>query len=167
MIHPTVARLLVILCLASLLAGCASEPKPDNTKLYQSKVLVKPLSVVLAQALIAKKKAGEELPEDYQSVDFAVSVIESIRLQHPEVFMVTEAQEKAFFNGKFDDRYNAKRVSQLIDQVTELHVPLDTINSYLVSEYLNDKLHGVRLELAARLLAAQVKTAKMNTTGAN
>lgn len=152
----------VAFCIA--LAGCQSQEKTADTTpqhMHTSHLLVRAASVVLAQALIAKKQAGEKLPDDYQSKDFAVSVLESIRLQHPEVFMVTDAQEKAIAQGHFDDASNNKIVTDALDKLTKNHVALTTMNQYLADQFVNDKLSGIRLELAARMLSAQLKTAMM------
>ncbi|QNN22480.1 hypothetical protein HED60_09405 [Planctomycetales bacterium ZRK34] len=161
--YPMFIRLAVVPCLALLLAlnpGCqsgntGSTRNGESQRPHKSELLIRTATVVLAQALIAKKNAGEQLPEDFRSKEFAVSVLESIRLQYPGVFMATDAQERRFAQGKFDSRGNAKLVASAIADLSERHVPLTTMNAYLADEFLADRLHGIRLELAARMLGAQ------------
>jgi hypothetical protein len=161
-------RYAAVSCLTLLLMlspGCqsgnsGSSHNGESERPHKSELLIRTATVVLAQALIAKKNAGEELPEDYRTQEFAVSVLESIRLQYPGVFMATDVEERRFAQGKFDNRHNAKIVADAIADLSARHVPLTTMNAYLADEFLADRLSGIRLELAARLIGSQQRVSK-------
>lgn len=161
-------RYALVPCLALLMtlspgcqsAGTDSSRNGESERPHKSDLLIRTATVVLAQALIAKKNAGEPLPEDFRTQEFAISVLESIRLQYPGVFMATDAQERRFAQGKFDNRHNAKIVADAIADLSARHVPLTTMNAYLADEFLADRLNGIRLELAARMLGSQLRVSK-------
>jgi len=162
--NPRVTVVALLACL--LLVGCKTDPSQtglsSTERPKKSRLLVRTASVVLAQALIARKQAGGQVPDDYQSTDFVVSVLESIRLQHPEVFMVTDSEEERFARGKFDSSQNEQTVADALERLTDQNIPLTTMNAYLADEFVEDRLSGLRLELAARLLKAQLKTAMVS-----
>jgi hypothetical protein len=124
-----------------------------------SPLLLKPMGQLLAEAVIARREAGKPLPEDYESSDFVVSVIESLQLQHPDLFRLTEREKQRFKAGKLDDEANLRRVRRALGELQRNDVPVTTLTDYITQQYHVGGLEGVRLALAARLLEARVSAA--------
>ena len=150
--------------LAVVTAGCGSAPKSGavaetSPEMIQSETLTKPLGGILADAVIAQEQAGKKLPEDFKTPEFVPSVIDSLRLQYPQVFAVTAGTEKDFAAGRFDDKANTDKLGKTLDGVDQNKTRLSLVNSYLAEQFRAGKLMGVRLELATRLVQAQVDAA--------
>lgn len=143
----------------ALAVGCQSQQQRP-AMLMQSDVLVEELAVVLADSLMARQDAGEELPEDYDSSEFAESVIDSMLMQHPEAFTVTLEEERRLREGEeLNDEANAEMAMQVLEQLREMDASLNTVSAYLAEQLEAGELSGVRLVLANRLLNAELSTA--------
>ncbi len=153
---------LLSLTAALLLTGCQSAQPlaaDGGPPKMESQTLVRPLGGMLAEAVLARADAGKPLPEDAKTPEFINSVVDSIRAQFPDALAVTEDQEKALAAGTFDDAVNADKLNATIAEIDKRKLPLSTLNSFLASQQKEGKLKGIQLEIANRLLGAQLAAA--------
>ena len=170
MFNPTTRTILAGCLLAALSTGCENQQNMQDgmtadtaaaTSTTQSQLLLDVTRQVLADALRDRAQSGAEVPEDWQSEQFQDDVVESIRLQFPETYLVTEAEQRRFQQGQFDDQANAQLIEDLLAEIERRQVRLGTVSGYLAELYRQDNLQGVGLELAARLLEARLNASMM------
>lgn len=124
-----------------------------------SPILLKPMGQLLAEAIIARREAGKPLPDDYKSSEFVVSVIRSLRLQHPDLFRVSDREKARYKAGDFQTEAKLRRVRLALAEIERRKVQKSTLVDYLAQQYHLGELKGIRAVLAARLLEAEVRAA--------
>lgn len=150
--------LVLAACLAGGLAVGCQQQERRQAQLVQSDLLIEELAVALAESMMARQEAGEELPEDYDSSEFAESVIDSMLMQHPEAFAVTPEEERRMREQQFDDERNLAMSQQILQQLREHDASLGTITAHQAEQVEAGELSGGQLELATRLLSAELSS---------
>lgn len=148
---------LALTLVATFAAGCAQQQQRP-TVLMQSDTLVEQLAIVLGESMAARQESGATLPADYDSSEFAESVIDSMLMQHPEAFTVTLDEERRLREGELDDEANAEAAAAMVAQLRDSNASFNTITEYLVERLEAGELSGLQLELTNRLLAAHLST---------
>lgn len=141
----------------ALAAGC--QQQRGSAERMQSDALVEQLALALGESMRERRDAGGDLPEDYETQEFAESVLDSMLMQYPEVFTVTLAEERRLREGRLDDQANYAVAIHLLDQIRDYGGSLNTVTAYLAERLEAGELEGLQLELATRLLSAQLSTA--------
>lgn len=134
-------------------AGTASDASPGAR--WQSPMLIEPMRQLIAEA-IAYRSEGRATPGEVppQRID---SVLQAILLQHPGLFSVSTEQARRYQRGDFDDEANRRRVRSALQQFQRRELEPHTLSRYLIEQFTSGNLTGVRLELADRLLNAQLR----------
>ena len=122
----------------------------------ESQVLIHECGKLVGDALEAQRKAGRPLPELGPTKGFRSNVIEALQMKAPKVFRVTPEQEKRFAAGKFDDAAATKRLQETIKKLTDHKGDLPVTCKLIVKQFRTGKLHGGKLEVASRVMNAQL-----------
>ncbi|MBN2476754.1 MAG: type II secretion system major pseudopilin GspG [Pirellulales bacterium] len=147
---------------AALRASLARPGAGAPTATVESRVLADACAQMLGDFVAARKQAGGKIPDDWDSPQFVPRTIEQCKRQYPGPFAVTPEEERRFTAGEFDDAAASRRAGEAIQSLTKDKVELPAGAQYLIDEFQTGRLQGARLELAARLLAAQLQdTAQM------
>ncbi len=142
-----------------LTSGCAAPPmKQDATApKAQSEVLGKAFADTLAEWVVQMKESGGTLPPEATKTDFVGRSMEIAKGAFPSLFLVSATEEADFQVGRFQDETNKKRMLQSIQRLSDYGVVLPIMSGLLISKFKAGNLEGAQLELAARLLSAQVE----------
>lgn len=141
-----------------LVAGCNTPQMKQNAPVQktESEVLQTAFAETLADVVSQMKKDKGEFSPEATKPEFVVRSMEMMKDKFPSLFLVTPVEEASFKAGRFEDDLNRKRVEQSIDQLAEYEVALPKMCLVLINKHRSGKLEGSQLELAARLLSAQV-----------
>jgi len=147
-----------IVALVIALSGCADLGGGPGHRVV-SQALLDPMPQIVREAIESRREAGQAVPEGAASAEFAETVIESIQVQHPTVFMVEPQQNFMYSFGLYNDLNNRATLDRLLEECEAQGATLSTVASYLVEQHRKEPLSGVRLEIAVRLVDAQLSSA--------
>ncbi len=148
-------QIAIIVLGAAALIGCQSQKVSAPTT--QSRALRAAVIQTLDEAMA--RQAGGEARTSAKDPQFALSVVDALEAQFPDVFVVTTIEEKRFQDKRFDHEDAGEHLDRLIEQANKQRLSLGTISAELVRQHQEKPLEGIRLELARRLLAAQLSAA--------
>jgi len=115
---------------------------------------------VLADMTVSIQRKTGAVPPDMLKPDFVVQAFEQMGKNFPGVFAVSAEEEARFKKGIFNDEGNLKQFKSKVGYLSNLRVQLPETSIYLVNKHKAEGLKGVELELAVRLLSAQVNVVK-------
>ena len=125
-------------------------------KKAESKVLGKAFAETLAEMAAQMERETGKLPPGATTPDYVARNMEMMKKRFPSLFMVSEKEEADFKAGVFHDDENKKSMKQSLRKLEEFDAALPSVSQFLIHELNEGKLEGAQLELAARLLAANV-----------
>ncbi len=140
---------------------------PDLAKVkpIESRVLRQEFGRLLGDAVAARKQAGGEMPEGWDTPEFMPAMIERFTKEFPGLLLVTPEREKRLAAGKFDDADAAKALNRTIEVLDDFEVELPWLCQYVVEQFEAGKLKGARLELASRLMLVPIKQLTTDLSG--
>ena len=112
---------------------------------------------LLAKAVMACRKKTGRMPPGATSAQFLPSVFAVLEKADPDLFMATGEQAKAFAAGRFDDKAAAARAKRARDELADFGGQLPVVMRAIIDLSCEGALKGAELEMAARMLAAQVR----------
>ena len=141
-----------------LASGCTTPQMKQDAPVQktESKVLGTAFAETLAELVSQMKQEKGNLPPEVTKPDFLVRNMEMMKGKFPSLFLVSAHEESSFKAGRFQGDLNKKRMEQSIKQLSEYEVALPTMSVLLINKLRSGKLEGAQLELATRLLSAQV-----------
>ena len=151
-------RLVLTSMILYLGSGTIAIGQEIGPELIRSEVISKAFAVSLAEMMIQKAKGG--LPREATKPEFVVRVARQLEEQFPNIFQVTKQEEADFEAGTFDDDANSIRMKESVQELSDWGAELPTLSVMLIEKLNAKNLQGAQLEFAARLLAAQVESAK-------
>lgn len=159
-------QIMAVAILGVLLVNGCSTPQTKRATVVQkveSEVLQTTVTNTLAELIGQMKRDKSTLPPEAEKPDFVARHMEMMKGKYPSLFLVSPRQESTFKTGRFQDDRNSRKMEQLIQQLSEYDVALPRVSVFLINKFRNKQLAGAQLELAVRLLAAQVDEMKSST----
>ena len=126
--------------------------------LIESRVLRQEFVRLLADAVAARKRAGGDVPDGWDTPEFVPAIIERLKTESPRLLQVTPDQEQRLVAGKYDDAEATRSVKNSIKVLGDHEAELPLLHRYLLDRFEAGKLSGARLELARRMMAGLVES---------
>ncbi len=133
-------------------------------KLEVSETLKTEMSKLIEETVKAAKKSGDAAKTADSKTVFAL-LLAQIRDTNPLFLYVEPEQENAWKANKFDEKAANVRIQGSIKLLADYNVALPRLHQRLIKEFHAGTLTGVRRELAAELLEAQVAKFVQGLTG--
>jgi len=139
--------------------------KPSLGVPTSSQVLGEAFARLLADFVVAQKKATGKMPEGATKPGFLPKFFEAFKKQFPRLLQTRPEEEKQFEAGRFDDAGNRRRLSAALKKLERRRIELPAISRFVVQRSRAGALKGAELEFATRLLEAHVAKAEAEVPG--
>jgi len=145
---------------ASVITAVAGDRAPDSggpeSELVESETLKAELSKLVADTLKSARDAGETVPEGTDAKELTARIIRDTRKYQPTFLRVRPEVERRWKKGEFAEATAKARIQSACATLAEFKVALPNMHRLVIEQYQAKTLSGVRLELAAGLLEAEV-----------
>lgn len=155
-------RVLVpLFVLAVVSGGCSSSSsvRVGNSAAAmgeRSPTLVRALADVIDDAVRDHASRFGRVPQLSGRGDEVERLADELDDRYPSVLHATAAEEERLRTGRIDYGSRMRTMRAIAGRVEDEQVTLPIVSAYLLQQYHRGQLVGVRLELAARLLEAQI-----------
>ncbi len=127
----------------------------DEGPRSESPTLIANFGRFLGDVAVQANSTGS-LPKAARGPNYPLEVLKALRAQQPQIFFVTEDQEKRFARGDFPDARNSAEMDLMVRMLERAGDMLPWIPVAIVNLHQADKLDGVELELARRVMTVQL-----------